>query len=332
MPLDPLPYAAPVFVAALAIEGFFLGGYSRRALVSAVGCAAVDQVGAAWGLALFVAAFDALHRTAAVVALPATSPLTWILAVLAHDAAYYAFHRASHRVNVLWAAHVVHHQSETYDFTVSLRQGVLATWITYAFYLPLALLVDAQVFLVVHAAYQVYQFFVHTRLVPRLGPLEWVLATPMHHRIHHGCERRWLDRNYGGFFILFDRCLGTFAREEREPAYGVPGRFEIASPLVANTYMFARLAAASGMVKSPRAWLRLWFGPPEASAHLLSAAGHATRVAERTTLLGTWAPFALGCTGAAAVTLDVLPRALAVAVGIATVVLFEIASAPLDGR
>src|ERR1043165_9923724 len=112
---DPLPYVAPVFALALVAEGLAVR-YSRRALVSGIGCIVVDQVAAAWGRALFVSTFATIHRHLAVVALPSSSLTAWLVAIVAHDLAYYAFHRASHRVNVLWAAHVVHHRSDRYDF------------------------------------------------------------------------------------------------------------------------------------------------------------------------------------------------------------------------
>jgi sterol desaturase/sphingolipid hydroxylase (fatty acid hydroxylase superfamily) len=327
---DPLPYLAPVFALALVAEGLAVR-YSRRALVSGIGCIVVDQVAAAWGLALFLSAFAALHRHVAVITLPTASITTWLIATLAHDLAYYAFHRASHRVNILWAAHVVHHQSERYDFTVSLRQGSIATWVSYLFYAPLALLINAQVFLIVHAAYQVFQFFVHTRAIGTLGPLEWLFATPSHHRVHHGSERRHIDRNYGGFFIVFDRLFNTFTVEDREPRYGVPGGYEMTSPLFANSYMFLRLIAAS----SRRTWrerLSLWLGPPEAAAKLISSGAHPPRVVETTTLMRTWLPLAAAVGCALAVGFAGLPMPLDVTLAIASIVLVELASAPLDGR
>lgn len=329
VPIDPLPYVAPVFIVALVLEGWAVR-YSQRSLISGLGCVALDQITAAWGLALFVIAYDALHRSVGLLDLAARDVSTWVLAIIAHDLAYYAFHRASHRVNVLWAAHVVHHQSERYDFTVSLRQGSIATWISYAFYLPVALLVDAQVFLIVHAAYQVYQFFVHTRAVRTLGPLEWMFATPSHHRVHHGSERRHLDRNYGGFFIVFDRLLGTFTREGREPKYGVPGGYDITSPLFANTYMFARLVAASaGMPVAQR--VRLWLGPPERTAHLLSSAGHPPRSVEHAGVGHTWVPLLAGIAGSGLVVFGQLPTIPTIVIGATSVALLEAACAPLDG-
>ena len=319
MPFDPLPYLAPVFVVALVVEGLAVR-YSPRALVSALGCVVLDQITAAWGLVLFLSIFAAVN-TCSIVTLE--GPLSWLAAIVLHDAAYYAFHRASHRITILWAAHVVHHQSERYDFTVSLRQGSAATWISYAFYLPLAFVIDAEQFLAVHAAYQVYQFFVHTRFVRTLGPLEWLLATPSHHRVHHGSQRSHLDRNYGGFFIVFDRLFGTFTREQREPVYGVPGGFDVASPLAANLYMFVRLAGVRG-------GLREWLGPPERST--ITSAGHAPRPSERAGLLRTWLPLAGGFAAALVTILYSLPTPAAAIIGVAGIVLVEIACSPLDGH
>jgi alkylglycerol monooxygenase len=323
--LDSLILFSPLFGVALILEGRALR-HDRRALISGLGCVALDQLTAAWGLGLFLVGFAALHDAAGTTL--ASGATGWVVAVVAHDVAYYAFHRASHRINLLWAAHVVHHQSAAYDFTVSLRQGAVATWVTYAFYLPVALIVDPTTFVVVHAAYQVYQFFVHTRAIRRLGPLEWILATPSHHRVHHGSERHHLDRNYGGFFILFDRLFGTFEPERREPVYGVPGGFELASPLAANTYLYLRLHAVARRLPTTTARLRLWFGPPEASAHLVSAAGHPPRIGQRPAVGALVAGFA--GTGVVVLAAGALPVGVLIAVGVASAMLIERGCAPLD--
>jgi sterol desaturase/sphingolipid hydroxylase (fatty acid hydroxylase superfamily) len=327
--VDPLVLATPVFAIALVIEAVIAGG-SRRALASGLGCVVLDRITAAWGLALFVAAFAELHAAIGIAA--PTGALAWAIAIVGHDLCYYAFHRASHRITLLWAAHVVHHQSERYDFTVSLRQGSAATWISYAFYAPLALVVDAPTFLAVHAAYQIYQFFVHTRAVRTLGPLEWFLATPSHHRVHHGSDRDHLDRNYGGFFIVFDRLFGTFTPEGPvEPRYGVPGGFTVASPTFANTYMFLRLLVA-GIGQPLTERIRLWFGPPEHAATQVGASAHPSRVVGDTVFRQTWLPLGLGLAGAVLLAAVDLPTGLAIVVGIVSIALVELATAPLDGR
>ncbi len=330
--MDPLPYVAPLFALGLLVESWAVR-YSQRSLISGLGCVAIDQITAAWGLVLFVVVYDAAHGAVGLLQWSPGSVLHWVVAIMAHDLAYYAFHRASHRVHVLWAAHVVHHHDAHYDFTVSLRQGSIATWVSYAFYLPVALLVDAQTFLIVHAAYQVYQFFVHTRVIRTLGPLEWIFATPSHHRVHHGSQRDHIDRNYGGFFIVFDRLFGTFTPEESEPVYGVPGGYDVTRPLFANTYMFLRLLRASRAQTSLRARLRLWFGPPEASPQSSSAAARAPRARAQASLRSTWLPLLVGLAGASVIVFGraSLPLALLVVIGLGSIVAIERACASLDG-
>jgi sterol desaturase/sphingolipid hydroxylase (fatty acid hydroxylase superfamily) len=267
--MNPLVVAIPVFLLLAALEA---AGASRRAgaryklgdLVSGLGCGTLDQmvnltVGAGF---LVVYAFVNAHLT--ILDLPPHSAVTWVAAVLLHDLAYYLFHRASHRVNVLWAAHAVHHQSEDYTFAVSLRQGAIATWVSYVFYLPLALLdIPVEVFVTVHGVYQAYQFTVHTRFIPALGPLEKVLATPLLHRVHHGRDADCLDKNYGGFFIFWDKLFGSFAPYTREPDYGVTSGITSWSPFWANLHPYAELARRSRRAPDRRAALEVWLRPPE---------------------------------------------------------------------
>lgn len=132
------------------------------------------------------------------------------------DLAYYCFHRTHHRARVLWASHVVHHSSEHYNLSTALRQP----WTPFSaalFWIPLVLLGFSPVWVVTAQAVNLlYQFWIHTTLVDRLGPLEWVLNTPSHHRAHHGSNRRYLDRNYAGILIIWDRLFGTFEPESAD--------------------------------------------------------------------------------------------------------------------
>lgn len=327
---DPILYATPVFALALGAEGLALRGtrraYTFRRLASALGCLAWDQIVNLATLAVFLGAYGAIHGASALRL--AHGPVAILVAIVLHDVAYYAYHRASHRVNVLWAVHVVHHQSDHYDFTVSLRQGAVATWVTYLFYLPLALVVSPETFVLVHAAYQIYQFFVHTELVRRIGPLEWLLASPSHHRVHHGRNAPYVDKNYGGFFIVFDRLLGTFEPESTPVHYGVPGGYGRTSPLFANTYLFVRLLAASRRARGFGGLFRLWFGPPEESPLSSAARGGVARAARG---LGRWT---LGAGLALALVTVVAGGGLStgtrIALGIVALALVEAGSKRLD--
>ena len=267
--MNPLIAAIPVFLALAVLEA---AAASRRMgtpyklgdLVSGLGCGTLDQIVNLAVGAGFLVVYSFLSRHAAILDLPSHSLVTWIAAVLLHDLAYYLFHRASHRVNILWAAHAVHHQSEDYTFAVSLRQGAIATWVSYLFYLPLAILdVPVEVFVVVHGVYQVYQFLVHTRFIPGLGPLEHVLATPVLHRVHHGRDAEFLDKNYGGFFIIWDKLFRSFAPYTREPDYGVTAGISSWSPFWANLHPYAELARRARRAPSRRDALALWLRPPE---------------------------------------------------------------------
>lgn len=268
--MDPMLIALPVFLLLCAAEAWWLArrrsksAYRLADFLSGLGCGIFDQVINLGVIVLFVVGYHALEREHALLELSATEPWVWVAAVFAHDLAYYWFHRLSHRINLLWASHVVHHQSESYNFTVSLRQGAIATWVTLLFYVPLAWIgIPAEVFVVVHAAYQIYQFFVHTELCPRLGPLEWVLATPRQHRLHHGRNGPYLDRNYGGFFIIWDRLFGTYVDENVEPEIGTRDGMRSWSPLWANLGHYAKLASEAGAVPDLAGKLHVWLGPPE---------------------------------------------------------------------
>lgn len=267
--MDPLLYAMPVFLLLCALESRVLArrggaGYRLTDFLSGLACGIFDQILNLGVMVLFVVSYAALEQRCGLLELSPDDPLAWVAAIVAHDLAYYAYHRASHRINVLWASHVVHHHSEDYNFTVSLRQGAIATWVTFLFYFPLAWLGFPPVmFVVVHAAYQVYQFFVHTELIGRLGPLEWILATPHNHRVHHGRNGPYLDRNYGGFFILWDRLLGTYVDETVEPEIGSRVGLRSWSPLWANFSHYAALATQAREARGLGAKVWVWFGPPE---------------------------------------------------------------------
>jgi alkylglycerol monooxygenase len=147
----------------------------------------------------------------------------WLFAFVAYDFLYYWNHRLGHEINLLWAAHVVHHSSEEYNLTTALRQssGSIVSWV---FYLPLAIIgVDPVVLISVGSLNLIYQFWVHTRHIPKLGWYELFFVTPSNHRVHHAQNQIYLDRNYGGVFIIWDRIFGTFQEEldTQKPVYGI---------------------------------------------------------------------------------------------------------------
>ncbi|XP_045765344.1 alkylglycerol monooxygenase-like [Maniola jurtina] len=148
-----------------------------------------------------------------IVELPWNNTLTWYAAALGVDFCYYWMHRACHEVHILWAQHQVHHTSEDFNMGVGIRQSVLQGWCGFIFYLPLALAIPPAQFVMHHQFSYLYMFWIHTETIKSLGPLEYILNTPSHHRVHHGSNKYCLDVNYGGVLIIWDRLFGTFRPE-----------------------------------------------------------------------------------------------------------------------
>ncbi len=151
-----------------------------------------------------------------------TTPWLWPLIFLLTDFVYYWKHRLMHTQRLLWAFHVVHHSSPYLNFTTSFRLNWLQALVNFPFFVPLALLgIDPGLLLLFYSASAVYQFFMHTELVPSLGPLEKIFNTPSHHRVHHGKNPEYLDKNFAGVFIFWDKLFGTFQPETVPADYGI---------------------------------------------------------------------------------------------------------------
>jgi len=188
------------------------------------------------------AGYLALHANLRVFDLASDNVWTWVGCFLGVDLAYYWFHRLSHEVNFLWAGHVGHHQSEEYNLAVALRQGAFQPLFSLYFYWPLAVIgFPPLVFAACSAFNTLYQFWLHTRAIGTLGPLEWVLVTPSHHRVHHGRNPIYIDRNHGGTFVVWDRLFGTFQREEEEVFYGITKPLESWNPIWANLHYWVEM-------------------------------------------------------------------------------------------
>jgi sterol desaturase/sphingolipid hydroxylase (fatty acid hydroxylase superfamily) len=198
----------------------------------------------------------------------------WVLAAVAWDFCYYWFHRFSHEISILWAAHAVHHQSEEYNLSTALRQtstGFLFGWI---FYLPLFVVgFPLEIVVAVSAVNLLYQFWVHTQLIRRLGPLEQVMMTPSHHRVHHAQNERYIDKNYGGMFIVWDRLFGSFTPEcDDDPViFGVRKPLASWNPFWANVQVYDYLLFDARKAGRWRDKLAIWFRrtgwrPPDVQA------------------------------------------------------------------
>ena len=160
---------------------------------------------------------------------------TFVLLFFAYDLCYYWAHRLSHEINLLWSGHVVHHQSEDYNLSVALRQSWFQGVFTFYVYLPLALIGFSPESLVyVSGLNLLYQFWIHTETVGKLGWLEYVMNTPSHHRVHHGRNPEYIDKNYAGVFIIWDKFFGTYEPEIAAPVYGITTPVRSWNPVWAN--------------------------------------------------------------------------------------------------
>lgn len=222
--------AVPVFLLTIALEAVVLRraadaearyvGYDLRDSRTSMALGTVHLgINAVWKLAS-AALYAALYAVSPV-HLPLDAWWAWVALFLLDDLCYYAYHRSHHRVRLFWATHVVHHSSEHYNLSTALRQD----WSPFThtlFWIPVALLVPPWALFLAIAWNLLYQFWIHTETIDRLWrPLELVLNTPSHHRVHHGSQGQYLDKNYAGVLIVWDRLLGTFEPERERVRYGL---------------------------------------------------------------------------------------------------------------
>lgn len=189
------------------------------------------------------------------------SLVVWLLAFIAYDFFYYWNHRCGHEVNLLWAAHVVHHSSEEYNLTTALRQTG-TSFLSVVFYLPMAMVgFDPLLTITVGALNLIYQFWVHTQHLPKLGWFEWVFVTPSNHRAHHAQNAVYIDRNYGGVFILWDRLFGSYQEELEHdpPVFGIRGAIRSWNPLWANIQVYNQLLLDAMHTDDWRHKCTIWF-------------------------------------------------------------------------
>lgn len=268
--LDLTVYAIPLFIVTMLAEGARLAsrpdlvGYESRdtaaSLAMGLGNVFLNLFlkGVQFAILTAVAGLAPWH-------LDSSRPEVWILALVAVDFCYYWFHRASHEVRFLWAAHVNHHSSEHYNLSTALRQSWTTPLTSMPFYWPLPLLgFDPALILAAEALDTLYQYWIHTELVGRIGALEAVLNTPSHHRVHHGTNVEYLDRNHGGILIVWDKLFGTFEPERRAVVYGLTKNIRTFHPLriafhewqamIADVRRAASWRDALGYVLAPPGW------------------------------------------------------------------------------
>ena len=188
---------------------------------------------------------------------------SWLLLLFAEDLCYYWFHRMHHEVRCLWAAHENHHSSRHYNLSTALRQSLTTPITSIPFWLPLLFLgFSPEMVLTQQALSLLYQFWLHTEGVRSLGPLEWLLNTPSHHRVHHGRNPEYLDKNYAGIFILWDRLFHTFTPEQERVEYGLTTNIKTFHPLKTGLHEWVAMIQDLRGARSLREAWRFIVGPP----------------------------------------------------------------------
>ena len=190
--------------------------------------------------------------------------LMWILAFILIDLVFYIYHRISHRSRFLWAIHMSHHSSEEMNFAVSFRQAWLGPISKIPFFITLPLIgLDPTIIAVAGVISTLWGVFGHTKAIGKLGPIEWIFNTPSHHRVHHGANKQYIDKNYGNLLIIWDRFFGTFEPEKASVKYGLVKNVNTFNPvkitLMEWKSIFADIRKASNFKES----FKIFFGPPK---------------------------------------------------------------------
>ncbi len=267
MDFSPVLIAIPVFFLLMGIELIYEAFTHRKTYrlndaVTNINLGTLDQLTGTFTKVVNIGIYTLVFEQLAFFNIEANWTSFWVLFVL-YDLCYYWSHRMAHEISLFWGGHVVHHQSEDYNLSVALRQSSTSFLWSFPFYLPLALMGFSPVQMVFVAGFNLlYQFWIHTEHVGKLGWFEWVMNTPSHHRVHHGRNPKYIDRNYAGVFIIWDRMFGTFTEEEERPTYGITKPLNSWNPLYANVAHYVDLWQTIKKTRSLGDALRVLFRPP----------------------------------------------------------------------
>ncbi|MFC5623720.1 sterol desaturase family protein [Algoriphagus winogradskyi] len=246
MNLSPVVIAIPMYFILMAIEMIALRfqkhpGYRLNDAVTNINCGVISQVTGVFIKILSIGIYTLIYQHLAFFQIP-NNIWTFLLLFFLYDFCYYWAHRMSHEINLFWGGHVVHHSSEEYNLSVALRQSSTQTIWTFFFYFPLALLGFDPVMLVLASGINLlYQFWIHTEAIDRMGFLEKFMNTPSHHRVHHGRNPKYIDKNHAGTFIIFDKWFGTFQEEEEKPTYGITTPVKSWNPVWVNVAHYSTM-------------------------------------------------------------------------------------------
>ncbi|MFN8299293.1 MAG: sterol desaturase family protein [Chitinophagales bacterium] len=233
-------FAIPVFFLLIGLELLIgkmrqLSYYRYHDSITNLSCGIGSQVAGIFLKTATIFGYKYLFEHYALFTIP-TNAFTFLLLFIGVDFFYYWFHRLAHEISLLWGSHVVHHQSEEYNLTVALRQAWLQGAFSWVFYLPLAVIgFSTESFILMASINTLYQFWIHTKMIDKMwGPFEYVFNTPSHHRVHHGVNPQYIDKNHGGTMIIWDRLFNTFEPEQEEVVYGITTQPKSWNPIWLN--------------------------------------------------------------------------------------------------
>ena len=262
-----ITFAIPIFFLLIIVEyfyGLYVGKntYRLNDTVTSIALGMISRFPTMLNLGVQSVIFVFISEYLNLELLSVKNPFTWIAAFLLYDLSYYWMHRMHHEIKILWATHSVHHHGEDYNLATALRQtstGWLWKWI---FYMPMIMLgIPGEVFITVAGVNLVYQFWVHTKHIGHLGFLEKIFITPMNHGIHHAKNKEYIDANYGGVFIIWDRMFGTYIAEKPDikPVYGTATPLGSWNPIWANFQVFSIMIKDTIKTKSWKDKIKVWF-------------------------------------------------------------------------
>ena len=247
--MDYVPYAVPFFLLAILIELTYgiikkNNTYRLNDAISSLFMGSLRSANKLIIIGLGGYVFYLIVTNNSLWRMDANSPLVWVFAFIVYDFFYYWFHRMSHERQIFWASHVAHHQSEDYNLSTALRQTGTGAFITWIFFIPVFLIgVPSYVFVSVASINLIYQFWVHSEHIPKLGWYEKFFVTASNHRVHHAQNENYIDKNYGGVFIIWDRMFGTYKEEDNSeaPIYGIRGKIDTFNPIWANLHIYVNM-------------------------------------------------------------------------------------------
>jgi len=207
--------------------------------------------------------FEFLQSHVGLLAINPASPLAWVALIFLVDFLIYWFHRGGHTINLLWGAHVTHHQCEEFNFTVAFRNSIFPHMFRgVVLSVPAIIGFGGEMIILALTINGIWQFAIHTTKVKKMGILEGIIATPSSHRVHHACNDLYLDRNFGGMLMIWDRIFGTYQAEIEAPVYGLKNPIRTNNPLHAYTHVWQDMIRASWKVRRFKDLLKIWFGTP----------------------------------------------------------------------